>query len=125
MPTDISPHMTTIDPSTILSPTQMALLGSLARDAGFAPDDITALVGTVTEIARAAAEEAAIKATMAFLPKIFAGGQQIHRNAAMRVAQRISGAHRNVTTGLLNNHSLCVAAAHQVADEPAQRNLTA
>jgi hypothetical protein len=101
----------------VLSPVNVARLGSQMRGVGLNDDDVAALIGTVQEVARQAAEEAACRTTLAIMPKLLEFVTDIHRSAALRIAGRLQAQPVAVWT----RHENCVNVAMGVASEPARR----
>lgn len=112
---------TSITPADVLNPIQVANIGHMAQTAGLTPDDTAAILGLIQETAFNAARDAAVRASMTMLPRILGVIRDVHQGAAMRVADRITAVNQGVNRGMLSNHINCVAAAHAVANEPAQR----
>lgn len=117
-PVSNAPAITQAD---VLNPIVVAQLGHMAQSAGLSQDDTAAILGLMQETAFNAARDAAVRASMAMLPRVLAIIRDVHQGSALRVADRITQVNQGVQRGMLSNHVNCVAAAHAVANEPAQR----
>lgn len=120
-----------VDVQNVLDPATMAQIGHMAQQAGFDAAETTALIGLVNETAVNAAQDAAVRASMAMLPRLLNAVRGVHEQAALRtgeeIAKQITTVNGGLNRGMLSNHTNCVLAAQTisklVAGEPAQRRL--
>jgi len=120
-----------VDVQNVLDPATMANIGHMAQQAGLDAAETNNLIGLVNETAFNAARDAAVRASMAMIPRLLGAVRGVHEQAAIntgrRVADQIVAVNGGINKGMLSNHTNCVNAALTVsalvAGEPAQRRL--